>query len=74
MPAFKAPHFKAPFAAANVAILVAVCRVPDVQDGSVDSTAFKVGAVFIGGFVARACHRRLHRCARTPRLSWSYLP
>ena len=48
------PHFKAPYAAINVIILVAAA-VFLMQDGSVDSTAFKVGAVFIGGFVARAC-------------------
>ena len=47
------PQFKTPYAAANVAILVAAC-VYLMFDGSVDSTAFKVGSVLIGGLVARA--------------------
>ena len=31
------------------------------QGGTVDSTAFKVAAVLIGGLVTRGCHRRGHR-------------
>ena len=44
---------KAPYAAVAVIILVAA-SVFLMAEGTVDSTAFKVGAVLIGGFVTRA--------------------
>ena len=46
-------EFKAPYALATVLLLV-VTAILMMAQGSVDSTAFKVGAVLVGGFVARA--------------------
>ena len=47
------PNFKAPYAALTVVMLVAA-SVFLMAQGSVDSTAFKFGAVLIGGLVTRA--------------------
>ena len=44
---------KAPYAAVLVMILVAA-SIFLMAEGTVDSTAFKVGAVLVGGFVTRA--------------------
>ena len=46
-------EFKAPYALVTVLILL-VAAILMMAQGSVDSTAFKVGAVLAGGFVARA--------------------
>ena len=46
-------EFKAPYALA-VVLLLLVTAILMMAQGSVDSTAFKVGAVLAGGFVARA--------------------
>ena len=46
-------EFKAPYALVVVLVLL-VTAVALMAQGSVDSTAFKVGAVLAGGFVARA--------------------
>ena len=47
------PNIKAPYAAATVLILMAVTLFL-MAEGSVDGTAFKVGAVLMGGLVTRA--------------------
>ena len=46
-------EFQAPYALVTVLVLL-VTAVALMAQGSVDSTAFKVGAVLAGGFVARA--------------------
>ena len=49
----KFPEIKAPYAAVTV-IMLGIASVFLMVQGSVDSTAFKVGAVLIGGLVTRA--------------------
>ena len=49
----KLPEIKAPYAVVTVLILVAA-SVFFMAQGTVDSTAFKVAAVLIGGLVTRA--------------------
>ena len=49
----KLPKIQAPYAAATV-VIIAATSVFLMAQGSVDSTAFKVAAVLIGGLVTRA--------------------